>query len=172
MRPSRADAADAALAVAFSVLVLVELGARWDDGYSAGPDLLNLPLLWLVTGSLAVRRRYPVAAMALAFAAVVVPSLVVPHTVFFFGTLVPLAVLTWTAARHTGTAVAVAALAGPVALLLAVPLHQPDFDLPDYLFGTVLFGSAWLAGRAQRALDRRGGALSRELAAQVRDQGE
>ena len=55
--PRVAGAVDAAVAAGFSALALVETVLRWDDGYSAGPDALNIPLLLLVTLPLALRRR-------------------------------------------------------------------------------------------------------------------
>src|SRR3954469_22344935 len=137
---------DAVLALGFSVLALIELQLHWDDGYSFGSPLWNIPLLLAVTLPVALRRRAPRTALGIAFGAVVVPSLFVAHTLFFFGGLVPLALLVYSAARaaeRRGWAV----LLGPAALLAAYPIHVPAFDASDYAFGVVLFGAAWAAGR-------------------------
>ena len=160
---------DAAIAAGFSVLTLVEMRLHWDDGDSFGPPLLNVPLLLLVTLPLALRRRAPWPALAVAFAAVVVPSLFVAHTLFFFGSLVPLALLVYSAARaaeRRGWAVLIA----PAALLAAYPLHVPEFDAGDYAFGAVLFGAAWAAGRLVRRLEQQRRLLADALAAQLREQ--
>jgi signal transduction histidine kinase len=167
--PRSALAVDLATAAGFSLLVLAEMRLRWDDGYSAGPALLDLPLLLLVTLPLALRRRAPRAALATAFAAVVVPSLFVAHTLFFFGSLVPLALLVYSAARaaeRRGWAV----LLAPATLLAVYPLHMPEFDAGDYAFGAVLFGAAWAAGRLVRRLEEQRRLLADALAAQLREQ--
>jgi signal transduction histidine kinase len=162
-------AVDLATAAAFSLLALLEMRLHWDDGYSYGPALLDLPLLLLVTLPLALRRRAPRTALVIAFAAVVVPSLFVAHTLFFFGGLVPLALLVYSAARaaeHHGWAV----LLGPALLLAVYPLHVPPFDAGDYAFGVVLFGAAWAAGRLVRRLEAQRRLLADALAAQLREQ--
>jgi len=165
----RALVVDLAIAAGFSVLTLTEMRLHWDDGDSFGSPLLNIPLLLLVTLPLALRRRAPWPALAVAFAAVVVPSLFVAHTLFFFGGLVPLGLLVYSAARYAERR-APWALAGPVALLLVYPLHDPHFDGADYAFGAVLFGAAWGTGRLVRRLERQRLLLADALAAQQREQ--
>jgi signal transduction histidine kinase len=158
-----------ATAAAFTAVVLVELGLHWDDGYSAGSLALNLPLFLLITLPLAARRRAPVAALAVAFGSVAVSSVLVAHTLFFFGGLLPLTLLVYSAARYAGHHLWVV-VAGPVALLVTYPLHVPAFDLSDYAFGCVLFGAGALAGRLVRRLERQRLLLSDALAAQLREQ--
>jgi signal transduction histidine kinase len=166
---ARALAVDTATAVGFSLLALAELRLHWDDGYSYGSLLLNVPLLLLVTMPLALRRRAPWIGLAIAFAAVVVPSLFVAHTLFFFGGLLPLGLLVYSAARYADRHAALA-LAGPALLLLVYPLHVPPFDAGDYAFGAVLFGAAWGTGRLVRRLERQRVLLAGALAAQQREQ--
>ena len=48
---------DAVLALGFSVLALIELQLHWDDGYSFGPPLWNIPLLLAITLPVGLRRR-------------------------------------------------------------------------------------------------------------------
>jgi signal transduction histidine kinase len=145
------------------------MGLHWDDGDSAGSALLNVPLLLLVTLPLALRRRAPWLALGLAFAAVVLPSLVVAHTLFFFGGLVPLAVLVYSAARVADRR-AWSVLLAPAALLLVYPLHVPSFDVADYAFGALLFGAAWGIARLVRRLETQRRLLADALAAQQREQ--
>jgi len=167
--PRVALAVDTATAAAFSITALVELGRHVDDGYSYGSAALNLPLVLLLTGSLAWRRRAPRTALAVGFAAVVVPSLFVAHTVFFFGGLVPLALLVYSAARWAPGA-AWPVVAAPVLMMVVYPLRVPPFDLSDYAFGAVLFGAAWAAGRLVRRLEQQRRLLADALAAQLREQ--
>jgi signal transduction histidine kinase len=161
--------ADVALAVGFSVLALIELQLHWDDGYSFGSPLWNIPLLLAVTLPVALRRRAPRTALAVAFGAVVVPSVFVAHTLFFFGGLLPLAFLVYSGARQLDRW-PLAVLAGPVALLAVYPIHVPPFDAGDYAFGAVLFGAAYGAGRLVRRIERQRLLLADALAAQSREQ--
>ena len=160
---------DLATAAAFTAVVLVELALHWDDGYAAGSLGLNLPLFLLVTLPLAARRWAPSLAVGVAFGSVAVSSLLVAHTLFFFGGLLPLTLLVYSSARYSGGH-AWAAVAGPVALLLTYPLHVPAFDASDYAFGAVLFGAAYGAGRLVRRLERQRLLLADALAAQSREQ--
>jgi signal transduction histidine kinase len=160
---------DAAVALAFSALTLVELRLHWDDGYSYGAAVWNIPLLLAVTLPVALRRRAPRTALAVAFGAVVLPSLVAAHTLFFFGGLLPLALLVYSAARLLERH-AVLVLGAPAALLVVYPWRVPPFDAGDYAFGAVLFGAAWGLGRLVRRLDRQRLLLADALAAQQREQ--
>jgi signal transduction histidine kinase len=159
---------DVVIALAFSVLALIELQLHWDDGYSFGAALWNIPLLLAVTLPVALRRRAPRTALAIAFGAVVVPSLFVAHTLFFCGGLLPLAFLVYSGARQIDRA-PLAVLVGPVALLAVYPLRVPPFDAGDYAFGAVLFGAAYAAGRLVRRLERQRLLLADALAAQSRE---
>jgi signal transduction histidine kinase len=160
---------DVVIALSFSVLALSELQLHWDDGYSFGPPLWNIPLLLAVTLPVALRRRAPRTALAIAFGAVVVPSLFVAHTLFFFGGLLPLALLVYSGARQIER-FPLAVLVGPVALLAVYPLRVPPFDAGDYAFGAVLFGAAYAAGRLVRRIERQRLLLAEALAAQSREQ--
>jgi signal transduction histidine kinase len=160
---------DAVIALGFSVLALIELQLHWDDGYSFGSPLWNIPLLLGVTLPVALRRRAPRTALVVAFGAVVVPSLFVAHTLFFFGGLLPLGFLVYSGARQAERFL-LAVLAGPIALLAVYPIHVPPFDAGDYAFGGVLFGAAYAAGRLVRRIERERLLLADALAAQSREQ--
>jgi signal transduction histidine kinase len=160
---------DVVLALGFSVLALIELQLHWDDGYSFGPPLWNIPLLLAITLPVGLRRRAPRTALTVAFAAVVLPSLFAAHTLFFFGGLLPLAFLVYSGARQIER-FPLAVLAGPAALLAVYPLRVPPFDAGDYAFGAVLFGAAYAAGRLVRRIERQRLLLADALAAQSREQ--
>jgi len=163
--------ADALLALAFGVLVLIELNTHLDDGYRQGSSGWNVPILLGVVATLAVRRRAPVVAVAAGYGIALAPSLFVAHTIFFFGTLMPLLILTYTAAQRFAPVAALISLAGPALVLVVVPIHQPHFDAGDYLFWAMLSAIAFGLGRLRRRVDVHRAALAATLAEQVRDQG-
>ena len=117
---------DLLTAAGFAILVLVELMTHMDDGYRTGAASWNLPILLGTVGSLAIRRRHTGLAILIGYSFVLVPSLFVAHTVFFFGTLMPLLVLTYTGARRLNGRAFSLALLAPALLLLVVPIHQPS----------------------------------------------
>jgi signal transduction histidine kinase len=164
----RAYALDAALAAGFAVLVVVESSTQVDDGYRNGAVGWNLPLLLGTVACLPWRRRFPLTALLAGYAFVVVPSLFIAHTIYFFGTLLPLLLLTYTAAR-VGRHPFVPALVAAV-VLLVVPIHQRDFDAGDYLFWATMAGIALALGTVMHRLDRHRAALAATLAEQVHDQ--
>src|SRR5690349_24565310 len=103
-RPS-ALAADSALALVFLVTAGLEYAFHGDDGYQAGPQWLNVAVSIAIAAPVAVRRRHPVPALLVAYGAVVLPSLFLAHTLFFWSGILPLAILLYTVARHRRGAV-------------------------------------------------------------------
>jgi signal transduction histidine kinase len=171
LRPLRRPAvADALIAAAFSAFVVIELAARMDDGYRFGDARWNLPVLLTTTMALAARRIRPVAAVIAGYAPVLVTSVFVEHTIFFFGTLMPLLALTYSAVRLAPRAQLAVPVVATALVLVVVPLHQPSFDAGDYLFWAMLGGLAIGLGAAMRRLDQHRTALSATLAEQVHDQ--
>jgi signal transduction histidine kinase len=104
------------------------------------------------------------------YAPVLVTSLFAEHTIFFFGTLMPLLALTYTATRLAPPRLAPVPMAAAALVLVVVPLHQPSFDTGDYLFWAMLGGSAVGLGVVMRRLDHNRAALAATLAEQVHDQ--
>lgn len=171
LRRTRAVAtADALTAAAFSALLAVELIAKMDDGYQAGDARWNAPLLLMTTGALAWRRHQPVAALVAGYAPVLISSLFVAHTIFFFGTLMPLLLLTYTATRLAPLRQLPIPVGAAALILVVVPLHEPGFDAADYLFWAMLGGLAIGVGVMMRRLDQHRAALTATLAEQLRDQ--
>ena len=134
------------LAVFFIVLTQVELGMDWDDGYHAGPLLLNRALQVLVALPLLLRRSRPRLAFALMCAAIAAPALVTARTLLFWGDMLPLTLTVFTLARSRNDAWAMAS--APVATLACatVAIHNDQMPLSDAPFALVLFGAAELAG--------------------------
>jgi signal transduction histidine kinase len=161
---------DAATALVFTGVLAFELSHHVDDGYRYGATSWNLPILLGTVAALVLRNSAPGLAVTLGYGCALVPSLFVAHTMFFFGTLLPLLLLTFTATRRLAVRGALLAVAGPLLLLVVVPLHQPDFDAGDYLFWAVVAGIAVTVGVVLRRLDDHRAALATALAEQVHDQ--
>jgi signal transduction histidine kinase len=146
------------------------MSTRIDDGYRAGAMWWNVPLLVGTVAALAWRRSRAVVALIAGYAFVLVPSLFAAHTIFFFGTLLPLLLLTYTATRLQPAREAALALLAPALVLVVVPIHQPHFDAGDYVFWATLAAIAVGLGTAMRGLDTHRAALATALAEQLRDQ--
>lgn len=144
---------DTALAAVFVVSAQIELRRPVDDGYQAGPMWLNIPLVLLMTAPLAWRRVRPTWCFCVMVAAAALPGISVAHTVFFWGSMVPIAIATYSVARHRDTTLARQAwLVGPV-LVAANQLHVEELRSPsNILFSVGLFGVAWLIGRVLHRL--------------------
>lgn len=152
---------DGALAVFFVVLSEVELHHHVDDGYQAGPLWLNVPLVALMSAPLAVRRVSPRTGLTVMVVAAAIPGLLVAHTILFWGSLVPMALQTYSVARHRdGEFARLAWLVGPV-LVACTSVHLPELrSASNVFFGVGLFSIAWLVGRVLRRLSLQ----SRQLA--------
>jgi signal transduction histidine kinase len=155
---------DGVLAAFFVVVSQVELHRPVDDGYHAGPLWLNVPLVLLMAAPVAIRRLAPTVALAIGLGAATLPGLVVAHTIFFWGSLVPLALMTYSLARHRDSWPArFAWLVGPV-LLLGNVAHEAELRTPsDVFFALGTFGLPWLVGRVLRRLAVRDQQLSAAL---------
>jgi signal transduction histidine kinase len=141
-----------------------------DDGYLAGATAWNAPILLGTVAALAWRRRSTGLAIIAGYALALIPSLFVAHTIFYFGTLIPLLLLTYTGARRLPARRLALSLLGPALLLAVVPIHQPNFDAGDYVFWLTLSAIAVGLGLLVRRVDQHRTALAATLAEQVRDQ--
>jgi signal transduction histidine kinase len=164
-------AVDSALAAVFVVVSQVELHHHVDDGYQAGPMWLNLPLVVLMAGPLATRRLQPTWSLLVMLAAACLPGPFLAHTIFFWGSLVPMAVVTYSLARHRDHVGARHAwLVGPVVLAANMP-HVAELRTPSNIFfAGGLFGIAWLVGRVLHRLSEKDEALRAALARIAADQ--
>lgn len=167
----RAWVLDLGLAGVFVVVAQVELHHRVDDGYQAGPMWLNVPLVALMAAPVAFRSVAPGPALAVAVAATAVPGPFVAHTIFFWGSLVPLALMTYSLARLSDRwAARHCWLTGPL-ILAANSIHVDELrSLSNWFFGIGLFGIAWLVGRVLRRLSLQGEQLRTALDALAGEQ--
>jgi signal transduction histidine kinase len=139
---------DAALALTLAGLGQMQLVVPNDDGYFAGPHEVSVALMALGSLPLALRRAFPVAVAGVVFGAHIVPSLLVAHSVTFWGTIVPMAIALYSAARWGPGSKAAALLALPLAFMLTYGIHVEEFNTWDeFVFTALLMGCAWSAGR-------------------------
>ena len=152
------------MAAVFVVVGQVELHHRVDDGYQAGPLWLNMPLVLLMSAPLAFRRLAPTTALGVMIAAATLPGLFAAHTIFFWGSLVPMAIAVYSLARHRDTwAARFAWLTGPI-LLLGNMGHVAELRTPSNIFFACgVFGVAWLVGRVLHRLAVQGASLREAL---------
>lgn len=138
-----APAVDVVLAAA---LLLYTLGAILTGAVHEGPGWVSVPVAVLMCGSLLARSRWPVAATIVAVAAGAAQA-VVGHSPSTLSSLVIYLVLAFTvgAEREEGPAVL-----GLVALVGGVWVQEWLDHGSDYLFILLVYGAAWLGGRALR----------------------
>lgn len=139
------------MAFALTLIAQLELITKPDDGYQAGPSWLNVPLVFLMTAPVALRRIVPLTTVCVMFGAVIVPSLFTAHTLLFWGGLLPLAVALYSLARHGhGWGSRFGWIIAP-AMLVSYDIHMPAArSLSNTVFALGLFGIAWVLGWALR----------------------
>jgi signal transduction histidine kinase len=166
-------ALDVALALTLAGLGQMQLIVPNDDGYFAGAREVSVALMALGSLPLALRRAFPVAVAAVVFGVHIVPSLLVAHSVTFWGTIVPMAIALYSAARWGPNRNMWALLALPLAFILTYGVHVEDFNTWDeFVFTALLMGCAWAAGRVISRLSTQRAALDealRELEARERE---
>lgn len=146
-----ATVADAGLAAVLLILAVYEYAYPGDDGHQAGPLWLNAPLSVLLILPLAVRRRAPMPTFLVGHAVVIVPSLVVDHTLFAFSGSFVLGVYLYTVARHCELDVARWAPLVTLATLLIFSIRAPDtLEAGNIIFGIIVYGICWITGRVLR----------------------
>lgn len=151
----RQQLVDALLALALTVVGLVLLVVSDEDGYRAGPLWLSVVIQLCTTLPLAVRRRWPIGAALVATGAHTLPNPFIAHSLGFWGSAVPIAVLLYTASRLRTPRRSWWPLLVGLVCLLTYGIHVPEFrGADDVLFGVVLFGASWGAGLVTARLIR------------------
>jgi signal transduction histidine kinase len=163
--------ADSLLVVVLLVLAAYEYSHPGDDGFQAGPFVLNGPLTLAELLPLAYRRRRPFIVCLLMNAVVAVPSLFVEHTLFAYSGSFPLAFALYTVARHRGWPLARWALLATIASSLIFALRAPAVrDASDVIFGTLVYSMALGLGLTLRRQAHQRTALADALAQLGREQ--
>ena len=157
--------ADVLLAGLVGLLYLVEI---LTEARFAGERAVGVPVALLFSGTLAVRRRWPLLALIAGLGVIVLSNRtaapLADTATFLFG----FAIALYSTGRYTGRR---AALAGGLAVVAALPLAviepgQP-FSLADSAFIAIFIVGPWIAGRVvrhrrqrERGLEARAVALS------------
>jgi signal transduction histidine kinase len=162
---------DAGLATGLLVLGLAEIWVPLSSRDGAGDPRWSTVAVVLATVPLLLRRSRPLAVVAVVSGAMVVVVALAPVYVLFYGTFLPLVVVTFSVARHArGSAPVVGAAlvaAGIAVFTLCVPAQRTPDDI-GFNAGCLLL--AWLAGRGlavheHRAAVERRRAVETEVAA-------
>jgi signal transduction histidine kinase len=173
-------ALDAAITVVVLVVGQLELVPGLSpDGYQAGPRWGNAVVMAGTALPLLLRRTAPRTSFLLLHAALVLPGLVMDHSVFFFAAQLPSMLSTYTVARYGRGWLARWSWLSAAALTAAVFLGAPPDVVRQERSSPVLFlvcaGVAWAAGRILRRLTEQGSeledALGRLAAEQAARQG-
>ncbi|MCK0113002.1 histidine kinase [Ornithinimicrobium sp. F0845] len=160
----RQQVVDAVVALVLTVVGVVMLVAPTEDGYRGGPLWLSLVIQLFTTLPLAVRRRWPTASALVAIGAHTLPNPWIAHSLGFWGSAVPIAILLYTAGRHGHPRRSWWALLLAMVCLLTSCIHVPEFrGADDVIFGVVCFGAAWGAGRVIARLTHQREALDAAL---------
>lgn len=152
---------DVAIAAAAVVIGQYELRFLPDSGQQGGPLALNTVLALLCAAPLAIRRRWPVTALAVATVPQVLASLLTVHALTFWGMGIPVAILCYSLARWSlRPRAALVALGAAVLMLGSYGIHVPAFvNVEDYVFGGLFMGAATAAGAVIAQLTRQRQAL-------------
>ncbi|MEE6260684.1 sensor histidine kinase [Plantactinospora sonchi] len=138
-----------------TVVAFAQLFIPNNDGYVGGPMGLNVVLALLTTVPLAWRRVWPFAVTVVVFGAHSLVSLFGAHAVTFWGTLLPMAVGVYSAARWGSSRRSPLVLLFPVVTFALYPIHMPEFrGWEDIVFALVVLSAAWSAGHGINRLVR------------------
>lgn len=152
---------DVAVAAVFAVVGQYELRFLPDSGHQGGPLALNTGLVLLAVAPLAIRRCWPLAALAVAAVPQAAASLFTEHAMTFWGMGVPMAILCYSVARWSIRRKAALSALGLAALVMGTyGIHVPAFvNVEDYVFGGLFLGACVLAGSVIAQLTRQREAL-------------
>src|SRR5215210_7405911 len=139
---------DVAIAVVLFAVGAVE-AVGMDD--LRGPLVVNLALLAVICGSLAWRRRRPLAAVLTIVAAATLQAAVATDASRFAATFAALLLVSFSVAAYAGEREALGGLVASLVLVAVVnALAAEPMALGDYLFPAGLTLCCWLGGRAVR----------------------
>jgi signal transduction histidine kinase len=168
-RPARVDGrwvADGALALVFFGLAVLELTRPVEEMHQRASLGVDVALHAVFCATLVFRTHYPRATAVAMSAALLLPSLVTPHAVLFFGDFVPFLVVTWTVTRRSPEEWSRLAWLTGVVFWLGVVLRSGDYFTevrnPLLVVGVPL--AVWGVGRVVRRLDLQRVELAQALA--------
>ena len=176
LRTQRSTVADAALALLLFAIGLWELlGEPIADDVVQGPLALNLAAVALITLSLAIRRRAPLAVSATVFAAIALRALVAEPLESLPSFLAAL-VAAYSVAAYSTMRPALLGLALAVGMIEIAAVRGSGGDAsPDPVAAPIFLAAVWAVGRVAssrhagaRAIERRAAELNRRREEETR----
>jgi signal transduction histidine kinase len=177
-------AADTILAVVVCAIGLAEVWVPFDSRQGTGSAPLTTASVLLCCLPLALRRRYPLAVVAVVMLTWPVVLLVGPVYVLFYGAFVPMGIALFTVARHGRHREPFIGAAIAAVTLLMADLTIPQLQPPaERVFHWTVFTLVWAAGfglrrfeqraaeHLQRAIDTEVAAAEQAMAAVVDERG-
>jgi signal transduction histidine kinase len=167
-RPARLDwqwVVDAALGLGFFALALLELTRPVEEMHQRAALGVDLALQAVFCATLVLRSHHPRVTVVAMSAALLLPSVVVPHAVLFFGDFVPFLVVTWTVTRRAPEEWSRLAWLTGVAFWAAVVLRSGRYfdEVRNPLLVVSVPLVVWGAARVVRRLDLQRLDLARAL---------
>jgi signal transduction histidine kinase len=165
-RLARPPLLDILLGVSLATAGVVELWARGDGVYGRGSSLVNVPLVLLATLPLAWRRRAPLGVLVVMTCGFILPQLVAPLTISFWGDFLPYSVAIYTLAayespRRAGLGVAFALVAFGLAYSARSEFRTANNIAFDMVVLAVAYGGGTVA-RRRAELEVRAAVLEHE----------
>ncbi len=165
-RLARPPLLDILLAVSLATVGLGELWARGDGVYGRGSNLVNVPLVLLATLPLAWRRRAPLGVLGAMTCGFILPQLVAPFTISFWGDFLPYSVAIYTVAayeaqRRAALGLVLALVAFSLAYVARSEFRTANNIAFDAIVVAVAYGSGTVA-RRRAELEVRAAVLERE----------
>lgn len=170
-RQTRSRVFDAALALGLGLLALVEIWAPLASATGSGSQVSSSVGVVVSSAALSQRRRWPLGSLCVFLGVWVVLGVVAPPLVLFYGTLVPLVIVSYSVARYGSRDRARIGLAAVAALLVAVDLTVVELQSPgEIVFHWTVVVGAWVVGavahsRESRAVEAEDRARAAEEAA-------
>jgi signal transduction histidine kinase len=153
---------DPAIALALFAVGLYEIfGDPIADDVTEGPAVLNVAAVALATLPLAWRRTFPLAVALVVYAAVAGRALAA-EPLEIYPTVIAMLIATYSVAGYAPLADALTgAVAGGLAIAIAVVEGSGGDAAPDPVAAPILFGSVWIIGRVAHRRDARAGETER-----------
>jgi signal transduction histidine kinase len=149
-------AADAILAVAVCAVGVAEVWVPFDSLQGSGSATLTTVSVMLCSLPLALRRRYPLAVVAVVMLTWPVVLLVGPVYVLFYGAFVPMGIALFTVARHGRGREPFIGAAIAALTLLTADLTIPELQPPaERVFHWSVYTLIWAAGFGLRRFEQR-----------------
>lgn len=155
-RQARSRVFDATLALGLGLLGLVEIWAPLGSATGSGSQVSSSVGVVVSSAALSQRRRWPFGSLGVLLGIWVVLGVVAPPLVLFYGTVVPLVIMSYSVARYASRNRARIGLAALVAVLVAVDLTVVELQSPgEIVFHWTVVIGAWVVGAVAHSRESR-----------------